>query len=223
MRLESRAVATGALLLAVVTGLAPGRASAQRGGRSLGIVVAQSVSSQTSASPGGCCGGEEDVLAPLMLSTLEVELTIPLRRRPSWGLDYPLRIVPLALALHNPTDSATQIGGDWFMSAGTPRERTVGVGVKPLALRAWVGNGPVRLEGDVSAGVLLFASPMLAANAARFNFVAEADLGVRLALPDGRRMVVGYRRHHLSNGGLAEVNPGLNSHVVYVGLWLDSP
>ncbi len=106
------------------------------------------------------------------------------------------------------------------MPAGTPRERDVGAGIKPLALRAWAGSGPVRLEGDVSAGAMFFARPMLAANATRFNFVAEADLGVRFTLPDGRRIVVGYRRHHLSNGGLGDVNPGLNSHVLYLGLWL---
>lgn len=221
-RIESKTVARVALCLAVVSCWAPGRAAAQRPGHSLGVVITQSLSSRTSAAPPPCCVPAEDLLAPLTLTTVEVELTIPLRSRSDWGFEYPLRAVPLALARHNPTDSAMRLAGGWSMSPGTPRERNLGAGVKPLALRAWVGGGRVRLEGDVSAGFLLFANPMLAANASRFNFVAEADVGVRFALPDGREIVVGYRRHHLSNGGLAEVNPGLNSHVLYVGLWLDS-
>jgi hypothetical protein len=29
-----------------------------------------------------------------------------------------------------------------------------------------------------------------------------------------------YRIHHASNGGLGEVNPGMDSHQLYVGAWL---
>jgi hypothetical protein len=29
--------------------------------------------------------------------------------------------------------------------------------------------------------------------------------------------VLGYRRHHLSNAGLGEVNPGLDSNVLFFG------
>lgn len=212
---------TRALAYVAALVLVPASVWGQQGAHSLGILATHSVSSRSSAAAPECCDEVADVLSPLTVSTLEVELTIALRRGSSWGFEYPLRAVPLALARNNPTDSATRVAGGWSLSLRTPREPNLGVGVKPLGLRAWVGGDAVRLEGEVSSGVLLFSSPMLAANATHLNFVAEADIGVRVGLADGRQLVIGYRRHHLSNAGLGEVNPGLNSHVLYLGLWLD--
>jgi Lipid A 3-O-deacylase (PagL) len=208
--------------LLVAAALAPSALSAQ-GERSIGFVATQSVSSRAAASAPDCCASARDVLAPVSLTTFEMELTFGLGRGGAWGYEYPLRLVPFALARNNPTDSAIRVGTGWGIPEQTPRGPDVGLGVKPLGLRGWAGGGAVRVEGQVSAGVLFFASPILARNATHLNFVAEADLGVRFRLSDGRDVVVGYRRHHLSNGGLGQVNPGLNSHVVYVGFWLGGP
>jgi len=111
--------------------------------------------------------------------------------------------------------------GQWAMSVDTRRASTLGFGIKPLGVRGWVGSPRVRLELDASAGVMHFGDPLLASNATRFNFVYDYALGLGVKLPGGGRAVVGYRHHHLSNAGLGDVNPGLDSHAAFVGLRLD--
>jgi hypothetical protein len=73
--------------------------AAQHTARSIGILATHSLSSRTSAAPPPClgCGPVEDVLSSLTLSTVELELAIPLRREERAGLEYTVRAVPLEL------------------------------------------------------------------------------------------------------------------------------
>ena len=50
------------------------------------------------------------------------------------------------------------------------------------------------------------------------NFVYEMGVGLRMSWLARGVVVVGYRRRHLSNAGLGEVNPGLNSHMLFLGV-----
>ena len=159
-----------------------------------------------------------DVLSPLSLSTVEVEIALPFGTRERWGLEYHLRVVPLAVMRNNPTQAAMMGSRGWFLPQTTERGSTFGFGIKPAGLRGWIGGDDLRLEADASAGVLRFGTPLLAANAAQLNFVYEMGVGLRMPWPGRGGVVVGYRRHHVSNAGLAEVNPGLNSHMLFVGL-----
>ncbi len=159
-----------------------------------------------------------DVLSPLSLSTVEVEIALPFRTRARWGLEYHLRVVPLAVMRNNPTQAAMLGSRGWFLPQTTERGSTLGFGIKPAGLRGWIGGRDLRLEADGSTGVLRFGTPLLAANAAQLNFVHEMGVGLRVSWLARGGVLVGYRRHHVSNAGLAEVNPGLNSHMLFVGL-----
>jgi hypothetical protein len=44
--------------------------------------------------------------------------------------------------------------------------------------------------------------------------------GIRMEVPSAGRAELGLRRQHLSNAGFGEVNPGLDSHVAYIGFWV---
>ena len=193
------------------------RVDAQIPGRSLALTLTHSVGSSTSAHPPPCPTScvPGDVLEPLSLSTVELELTLPLRARERTGLAYHARLVPFAIMRNNPTDAATLGPSGWSISRSTDRDSTLGLGLKPAGLRGWLGGGRLRVEADASAGILWFGTPLLAANAAHLNFVYDVGLGLRLG-PAGA--AVGYRRHHVSNAGFADVNPGLNSHVLYFTL-----
>jgi hypothetical protein len=92
--------------------------------------------------------------------------------------------------------------------------------LRPSGMRAWLGDSALRLQADVTGGFLYFGRPLLAANATRFNFTGSAGLGLRVAAGEGGWLLIGYRVHHTSNGGLGEVNPGMDAHQVYVGAWL---
>lgn len=195
----------------------------ERPPRSIGILLSHSISSSsaTAAESGAClCAQSRDVLEPVSVSSIELEWALPLRGGRAWGLEYGLR-APLALVRNNPLDAATMNGtGGWTMSLDTPRASTFGLGIKPAGLRVWAGSERVRAEADVAAGVVYFGSPALASNAKRFNFVYDFGIGVRVGFR-GAQVAFGFRRHHLSNAGLGEVNPGLDSRMGYVGVWLD--
>lgn len=191
--------------------------AAQTPGRALSLTLTHSLGSSTSAHPPPCPTScvSGDVLAPLSVSTVEVELSLPLRARGRMGLEYHARLVPLAIVRNNPIEAAMLGPFGWSISQSTDRDTTLGFGIKPAGLRGWVGGDHVRLEADASAGILRFGTPLLAANAAYTNFVYELGVGLRLG---PRGAAIGYRRHHVSNAGLADVNPGLNSHVLFIGL-----
>jgi malonyl-CoA/methylmalonyl-CoA synthetase len=53
--------------------------------------------------------------------------------------------------------------------------------------------------------------------ATRFNFTADIGGAVKFVFAARRALMVGYKYHHLSNGGLGGVNPGANAHVFYLG------
>lgn len=210
--------------LALALGLAalgaPGT-GAQESARSLGLILSHSMTSGTSSDGPECLCERADVLAPVSVSSIEVELTLPLRASQAWGLELPVRAVPLIVARNNPSSAAVSDGlGHWLLSLDTPRASTLGFGLKPVGLRAWVGSRRVRFQAEASAGVIRFGSPLLAANATRFNFVYDVAVGIRIEVPGAGRAGLGLRRQHLSNAGLGEVNPGLDSHVAYIGFWL---
>jgi hypothetical protein len=216
LSLRALAVALGLATLA-----APG-ARAQEASRPLGLLLSHSVTSGTASDGPGClCGQRTDVLAPISVSSLELELTLSLRSAVRWGLEVPVRAVPLVVVRNNPISPAYLDGsGRWAMSVDTPRASTLGFGVKPIGLRAWTGSRRVRLHAEVSAGVVRFGSPLLASNATRFNFAYDMGVGIRMEVPGAGRAELGFRRQHLSNAGLGKVNPGLDSHVAYIGFWL---
>jgi hypothetical protein len=206
-------------LLVVTTALAASPTDAQQSGRTFGLTLSHSVASAAAAHGSVCpCVHETDVLAPVSVTTMEVELAFPLAAGERWGLDYPLRLVPITLVRNNPAEPARMLGsGRWTMSLETPRASTAGLGAKPIGLRGWVGARRVRLEADASAGVIHFGMPLLASNATRLNFAYDFAVGLGIALPGGGRALVGYRYHHMTNAGLGDVNPGLDSHAAYLG------
>lgn len=217
MRLRALAAA---FVLAALN--APG-ARAQERSRPLGLLLSHSMASGTASDGPTClCGERADLLAPVTVSTLELELTLPLMASSSWGVEIPVRAVPLMVVRNNPVSAAHYLPGldQWAMSVDTPRASTLGLGIKPIGLRAWAGPRRVRLQAEVSAGVMRFGSPLLASNATRFNFVYDMGLGVRIEVPRSGRAEAGFRWQHLSNAGFGEVNPGLDSRVAYVGFWL---
>jgi len=202
------------LVVVVATDLA-----GQAPGRVIELTLSRSVGSSGAAHSPPCANpcSFDDVLAPIALAVMEVELAVPLTHRLDAGLEYFGRVVPLAYVQENPTQPAIRLGNRWILSTATSRSSTIGVGVKPVGIRGWVG-GAVRLEADASAGVLRFGTPLLASNATRWNFSYEFGLGLRAWGTARRGVVIGYRRHHVSNAGLGEVNPGLNSNLIFLSV-----
>ncbi len=216
--MKLRGLAAALCLIALNASDAP----AQEASRPLGVLLSHSMTSGTASDGPEClCGERADVLEAISVSSIEVELTLPLRTTARWGVEMPLRAVPLVVVRNNPISAAVTDGtGRWSMAPDTPRSSTLGFGLKPVGFRVWVGSTRVRLQAEVSAGAVRFGSPLLASNATRFNFAYDVAAGFRMEVPGAGRAELGFRRQHLSNAGFGEVNPGLDSHVAYIGFWV---
>ena len=52
----------------------------------------------------------------------------------------------------------------------------------------------------------------------KFNFTLEIGGGIEIKLFNNAFMTLGYKYHHMSNGRLGRINPGVDSNVFYGGI-----
>jgi hypothetical protein len=93
-----------------------------------------------------------------------------------------------------------------------------GVGFSPLMFR-WNLRQHRAIHPFVEAAAGMMATNHdVPENTARLNFSLHAGGGARVRVAERWAVVVGYRLHHLSNNNTASRNPGVTSHVGYVGV-----
>jgi len=127
-------------------------------------------------------------------------------------LYYTVDALPLVLSTASPVHY-DRVDSTWVPHMGT----VYGFGLVPVGVELrWTRL--LHLVAGASVGALLFTQPLPDPLSTRFNFSIAGDIGVRV--PAGDRCVVElrYRFEHISNGGMTYVNPGLNAHMVQVGL-----
>jgi hypothetical protein len=134
-----------------------------------------------------------------------------LARGESLALKYTLDAVPVA-----------SLSFPWFdPSAASPREvrKTItGAGLSPVGFQLnFRRRERVQPFAEGSGGFLYFGERVPDARGAQFNFTADFGGGVQWKTGARRAWTVGYRYHHLSNGYRADVNPGFDSNLFYVG------
>ncbi|MPY88018.1 MAG: hypothetical protein GEU99_08860 [Luteitalea sp.] len=100
----------------------------------------------------------------------------------------------------------------------------LGFGVSPLVLRwRFVGTRHVQPYIEALTGVAR-TDHQIPDGTTRLNFLSQAGVGTWLALSDGVGVLIGYRFEHLSNASRRPFNPGLDFHVVYLGMsWIRPP
>lgn len=128
-------------------------------------------------------------------------------------------LVPVALVLRNATGEVFPFGDGWGLRGNLQRVTTYGAGVMPLGLRI-TASPSGRLGGYVmgALGAILFTRGVPAGNTFPLNLVVEGGFGLRGRLTERVDVEAGYKLHHLSNAGLGDANPGLDSKVFLVGL-----
>jgi hypothetical protein len=94
-----------------------------------------------------------------------------------------------------------------------------GVGTLPLAVRAALDERK-QLSAflDLSAGLQYFFRAIPDDRATRLNAQLMAGAGLRGAIGQQLEVELAYRLVHISNGGTAKANPGLNFRQIAVGL-----
>lgn len=72
-----------------------------------------------------------------------------------------------------------------------------------------------------SGGGFLYFNHRMFGTTQQFNFTAQLGGGVQLFTSSRRAAIdLGYKYHHISNANLANQNPGLDSHMVFIGVSL---
>lgn len=67
-----------------------------------------------------------------------------------------------------------------------------------------------------SGGFLAFDRRMF--QATQFNFTAELGVGVQVFTSRHHSIDFGYKYHHISNANRGNINPGMDSHLAFVGV-----
>jgi hypothetical protein len=100
---------------------------------------------------------------------------------------------------------------------------TYGFGVTPLVWRwNFDPRGKIVPFAELAGGALWTRDP-IPADTTTANFTAHAAYGVRYFFRPREALVISYRFHHISNGNRLERNPGVNAHVIQVGVSLMRP
>ena len=97
-------------------------------------------------------------------------------------------------------------------------DTTYGLGFTPLVWR-WNFEPRGRLVhfAELAGGALWTQDPVPTSTTTA-NFTAHLAYGVRYFFTSHTALVVGYRFHHISNGNRLERNPGVNAHVLQLGV-----
>ena len=111
----------------------------------------------------------------------------------------------------------------WFGDLyGDGNESVRAISASVLVRRTWRERESIQPYVEVSTGPM-WAEKRVPAATSRFNFVSQGGAGVVFNGHGRFPFFAGYRVMHISNGGYAPRNPGLNIGAVVLGVQLKSP
>jgi hypothetical protein len=97
--------------------------------------------------------------------------------------------------------------------------RAVGVGILPLGFTAIAPLVPhLRFQLRGAAGGVRLSKPVPVLEGHKFNFLAEASTSLELRISSSFSLTGGMVFNHISNGGTAAINPGMNSRMIEFGI-----
>jgi len=110
--------------------------------------------------------------------------------------------------------------GDRYTSTGR-RAYSYGVGASPIGAQVNFVHYRHIEPFLTSGGGFLYFNHRMFGTTQQFNFTAQLGGGVQLFTSSRRTAIdLGYKYHHISNANLANQNPGLDSHMLFIGLSL---
>ena len=99
------------------------------------------------------------------------------------------------------------------------QDAAYGFGVAPLGIQLRFRPGhPIQPYIGMGGGMLWFKQEIPIERAAQLNFTGEAGAGLMVGKPGHLGVMAGYKLHHISNGGTARSNPGMDNYMVFAGL-----
>jgi hypothetical protein len=108
--------------------------------------------------------------------------------------------------------------GDRYTSSGR-RAYSYGLGGSPIGAQVNFVHYRHIEPFLTSGGGFLYFNHRMFGTTQQFNFTAQLGGGVQLFTSSRRTAIdLGYKYHHISNANLANQNPGLDSHMLFMGL-----
>ena len=144
---------------------------------------------------------------------LEAELIRTFGHGEIVAFDWRVGVVPLELQKTRPApgDSAPGLGSPFDLAT------VYGAGLDPVGFGVRWRQGQWRPFAAARGGFRWFQSPLPDPRGSRFNFAATLSLGVLRSIGRARWISLSVDFHHVSNGGLADFNPGMNQFVLSIG------
>jgi opacity protein-like surface antigen len=94
-----------------------------------------------------------------------------------------------------------------------------GFGIRPVGFQFnWGKEHVIQPFLKSSTGFMYFKERFPDARGNKFNFTLELGGGFEFVLAKHFSFSIGYKYHHMSNGQLGEINPGVDSNIFYTGL-----
>lgn len=94
-----------------------------------------------------------------------------------------------------------------------------GHGITPLGFQFnFNQNKIVQPFFKTSTGYMYFTERFPDERGVRFNFTLELGTGVEFVITKNVSLSVGYKYHHMSNGQIGQINPGVDSNIFYSGI-----
>lgn len=132
------------------------------------------------------------------------------------ALEYTVDVIPLALLS---TKRLTVVpAGLRIFSVQQSRKNVFGAGFAPIGFKLnFRRRKQVQVFAGATGGFLYFQDQVPISGASQFNFSADVAGGVQIVGTNRRAFTIGYKYHHISNGGTSTINPGVDVQMVFAG------
>jgi Lipid A 3-O-deacylase (PagL) len=150
------------------------------------------------------------------LAVLGLRYARVLARGDNLALKYTLDAVPVATLSYEAevVEPLPQFGS----AARRVRRQITGAGLSPVGFQLnFRRRERVQPFAQASGGFLYFGEAVPLEGGAQFNFTADFGGGLQVKTGARRAWTLGYRYHHVSNGYRAQLNPGFDANLFYVG------
>ncbi|HEX5972434.1 MAG TPA: acyloxyacyl hydrolase [Gemmatimonadaceae bacterium] len=138
---------------------------------------------------------------------------------------YDLQVLPLIVSRGTADENlrvALCRGNQYCATTETPSPwttRATGIGILPLGFTALAPIAPrLRFQLRGAAGGVRLSKPVPVLEGHKFNFLAEASTTLELRVTSSYSLTGGLVFNHISNGGTAAINPGMNSRMIEFGI-----
>lgn len=222
----ARARAVAVALLGAATLLVPSRARAQdttaRGAREVTVRVAEITGARS--CPCKASGLAVPQGRGLYMVAIGARWRIAGSERGRASLEYVGELLPAIVSRGTADDDLTfkpcglglcgtlRSPDPWHMQAA-------GAGFLPVGFAGRVRVAPgIQVELRAAGGMAVLSRPVPLAQAGRFNFIAEVSPTAEVRMTHRVAATVGLVLNHISNGGTAELNPGMNSRMLELGV-----